>query len=332
MRWPAGAFLLLLHGVWLASATLAPQTLAAEPHSAMPGVAVSTALRGLDRPIGVAARPTAEGAGPNVLLMDAEGVARLTTEGPRRLIGALPEGYAAAPGCLLLIDADSLIVGVSSTDEGAAAGPALLVYDLPAEPGAGDVKPAQTIAIPGASTAAAPSALAENGRYLFVATSGGVVARARYSSGGVGALAPLLALGEPGARSAGFSNQGYLVLGLVGEAGVDLSFRRPMGTSPDEALRVATGLEEVSGMAYGLAGRPSDRQLYVLNPRSAEQGGGVYRIDANQQSGKMGCDAVLAAAIDRPTSLAFAGENVLYVTALGEEDGGGVLLRIEGEL
>lgn len=298
--------------------------------SASDAVTVSIAARGLERPVAVVCRRGDDETPAEVFVLEGSRIVRRLPEGPKPLVAELPDGFVASLNGMLMVGPERLVVGVKWQQEGAAGEPALLVYRVSESESA---TPTQRLAAPrvdGDRTRAAPLALAENGRYLFAAMDDGGILRARFSSGGVGELKAFRSLEGVKAQAAAFSNQGYLVVAIADESGAVLTFHHPYDATQPEALRVETELEDLRGLAYGFTPRPSDRRLYAIDGRPAQQGGGVYRIDAHQRGGVLGCDTVRIASIDRPTSLAFATENVLFVTAEGDESG--ILVRLEGAL
>jgi hypothetical protein len=95
------------------------------------------------------------------------------------------------------------------------------------------------------------------------------------------------------------------------------------------ALQLATGLNDVVGLAYSASG-----QLYAVDAAWNEPGqGGVYRLEDVRQEGRQACRAVKVASVPRGVSLAFAPDGALYVTSLGpsERTKQGALLKITGE-
>jgi hypothetical protein len=109
----------------------------------------------------------------------------------------------------------------------------------------------------------------------------------------------------------------YLVVGQMGEAGDDrdsrITFYGP--ATGAMALNLNAGLYDVCGLAYS---RPSG-DLYAIDFAWANpEAGGVYRIESAEVDGRESCRAVKIASVRRPTSLAFAPDGALYVTAFGE--------------
>jgi hypothetical protein len=95
------------------------------------------------------------------------------------------------------------------------------------------------------------------------------------------------------------------------------------------ALRLSTGLDDVTALAYSPSG-----QLYALDRARNETGqGGVYRLDDVRHEGRQACRAVKIAAVVSGVSMAFAPDGALYVTSLGKGENSkqGALTKITGE-
>lgn len=95
------------------------------------------------------------------------------------------------------------------------------------------------------------------------------------------------------------------------------------------AMRLATGLDDISGLAYSSSGK-----LYATDCawHDADRGG-VFRIDDARIDGQQACRTVRIATVARPTSLAFAPDGALYVVTFGDDANpdGGKLIKITGE-
>ena len=123
----------------------------------------------------------------------------------------------------------------------------------------------------------------------------------------------------------------YLVVGARGEDTDAPDSRLTMysPTSGAVALNVATGLRDIKAIAFSPGG-----DLYATDfADAAVDEGGVFRLEAAEVDGRESCRAIKIAAVVRPTSLAFAFDGTLYVTALGKyEDAGakptGALLKV----
>lgn len=94
-------------------------------------------------------------------------------------------------------------------------------------------------------------------------------------------------------------------------------------------MQLDAGLFDMVGLAYSPSG-----QLYAIdfawqNPET----GGVYRLDDARWEGRPACRAVKIASVVRPTSLAFASNGTLLVTAFGSSDKPklGKIVKISGE-
>jgi hypothetical protein len=130
----------------------------------------------------------------------------------------------------------------------------------------------------------------------------------------------------------------YLVVGQMGRIDVphdsNLAFYSPR--SGRLAMNISTGLHDLVGLSYSPAGN-----LFGIDfAWQVESDGGVYRLDDAQLATRTTCQAMKIAAARRPTSLVFAPDGALYVTALGpasadtdnqSDQKTGVLLKITGE-
>lgn len=99
-------------------------------------------------------------------------------------------------------------------------------------------------------------------------------------------------------------------------------------------------LSDVVALAYS----PQGNRLYAVDMALASpKQGGLYRLDSAIIDGRVGVKAVKLAGLDRPTALAFAPDNTLYVTATGagesdenqpeeKQSKQGVLVKVTGDL
>ena len=136
------------------------------------------------------------------------------------------------------------------------------------------------------------------------------------------------------------SKRSELVVGEVGKLDRSrdsrLSFYDP--ANGRLLLSLPTGLFDVVGLAYS----PQTGLLYAVDLAWADpKQGGLFRLDAAEQAGKLAVKAVKITALDRPTSLCFAPDGAPYITTLGSTtaaaDGksdkkAGQLLKITGGL
>ena len=123
----------------------------------------------------------------------------------------------------------------------------------------------------------------------------------------------------------------YLVATDVGELQESrdslLVFLAPI--SGTKLLQLETGLYDLVGLAYSPSG-----QLYAIDfAWQQPNSGGVYRLDDARWNDRPACRAVKIATIARPTSLAFASDGSLLVTAFGSGDKPkqGNIIKITGE-
>lgn len=85
-------------------------------------------------------------------------------------------------------------------------------------------------------------------------------------------------------------------------------------------LHLVTDLPTITALSYGPR-RPGGAapQLYALHGNRAEDGGGLYRLDAAFLDGQVRIRPAKLASLDRPTAMAWASDGTLYVTILGPE-------------
>lgn len=123
----------------------------------------------------------------------------------------------------------------------------------------------------------------------------------------------------------------YLVASYVGELQAvrdsQLVFIGPR--SGKVLMQLLPGLYDLVGLAYSPSG-----QLYAIdfawqNPES----GGVYRLDDARRENRPACRAIKIASVVHPTSMVFAAEGALFVTAFGSRDEPkqGKIIKISGE-
>ncbi|MCC7087047.1 MAG: hypothetical protein IT427_18765 [Pirellulales bacterium] len=101
-------------------------------------------------------------------------------------------------------------------------------------------------------------------------------------------------------------------------------------------MALPTKLHDLVGLAYS----PKSDRLYAVDVAwNSPADGALYRLDSAIVDGRVGVKAVKMAAFDRPTALAFAPDNTLYVTVLGaerkvdqDEAKTGSLVKITGDL
>jgi hypothetical protein len=95
-------------------------------------------------------------------------------------------------------------------------------------------------------------------------------------------------------------------------------------------LEISTRLSRIAALAYSPSGN-----LYAANLATADESGGVYRIDDASDRQKPACKEVKIAEAEQPTGLAFGPDGAFYVTVLGKIGGNtsnaGSLLKLTGE-
>ena len=123
----------------------------------------------------------------------------------------------------------------------------------------------------------------------------------------------------------------FLVVGQMGsqEFANDSSITFFLPSNGQRVLNLATGLHDISGLAYSPSGN-----LYALDIAwNDEQAGGIYRLDDALLDGRQACRAVKIASVARPTGMAFTPDGILYVTSFGTDEGEkqGSLIKITGK-
>lgn len=337
--------------------TAVAQEVADKPTESLPAFAVpadesskhtvETLATDLDHPCGLTLRPGAPAGGPNELFFSESGagrVVRLSTDKPAEKTPAVtgfplgrfgddPE-YAVGPLGLEFLTHTKLAVGTG----GLAVGEDVVrVYALPADatPIAYDQADHSVGPIPPDSRSKTGEgnffALAkiedELDKALYVTSAGdpdqGWVLKASIAGNKLADLQPFIATRSVTGAAAPSavtvnpkSRSHYLLIGQRGDKGSErdsvIGFYGPTTGTP--ALILKSGLFDITGLAYSPSG-----DLYALDFAHADpKSGGVYRIDAADVDGRQSARAVKIAAIERPTSLAFTPDGVLYVTAFGE--------------
>jgi hypothetical protein len=304
---------------------------------------IATLVDGLESPTCVAVRPGARPAGPFELYVAESGagrVVRLATDAPEPATAAItgfptrkfgPDGeYQAGPLGLVFLSRNRLVAG----DGGLGVGEDLVrVYNLP-DDGA-------ELAFDAADHSAGPvpeggrstrgegqfASLALTETSLFVVPrrgdERGWILKAVVDANRIAGLEPFVAANAivgastPSAVAVNPKpNYHYLVVAHMGEPSADRDSRIAMlsPVSGELALCLLTGLRDIVGLAYSPRG-----DLYAVDASWGEPAaGGVYRLEAAESEGRQSCRAVKIAAVVRPSSLAFASDGSLYVTAFGE--------------
>ena len=356
---------------WPCSTAVAQEN-AANPAESLPAFAepgdesshymVEKVAGGLDHPCGLALRPNPPAGGPYELFFSESGAGRVVRTSTVKLEEITPvvtgfplgshEGLSekpVGPLGLAFVTRTKLAVGTGGLGNGK---DVIRVYSLPenASPIAYDEVDHTVGPVPPASRSTTGEggffALAkienQSEKALFATTGGdpdqGWVLKASSGANKLSDLQPFIATrlvtgaGRPTAVTINpKSRSNYLLVSQVGAKGKErdslVGYYGPTTGTP--ALVLKTGLRDIVGLAYSPSG-----DLYAVDFSSAEpNAGGVYRIDAADVNGRQSCRAVRIAAVERPTSLAFTPDGVLYVTAFGERTGAnepptGQLLKI----
>ncbi len=302
----------------------------------------------LDNPCGLALRPNLPAGAPYELFFSESGagqVVRISTDKPTEkspVITGFPMGnfgddpaYAVGPLGLEFLTRTKLAVGTGGLGQGE---DLIRVYTLPADSTVLRYDQADQ-----SLGALAPDSRSKTGEGTFFAFAKiedeldkalyatsvgdpdqGWVLKASMAGNKLADLQPFIATrrvtgaGSPSAVTVNpKSRSHYLLVGQTGEKGNErdslIGFYGPTTGTP--ALILKSGLYDVTGLAYSPSG-----DLYALDFAHADpKSGGVYRIDAADVNGRQSARAVKIAAIERPTSLAFTPDGVLYVSAFGEQ-------------
>lgn len=315
-------------------------------------VAVETVLTGLKRPCGVAVQPGGLPTRFQLFVSDtaAGRVVRMASDAPGRVAEAIAGFHAASggngpfnqvgPRGLLFLDDLQLVV--ASRDESVAA---IRLYGLPADEHAIQAdQPRQQLELPTGSGyggyALARTRANEVVPGLLIATvvgagNHGRLLQCRVQADFLGELQPFggeQATGELRAPVAvTVSGSGYVVVGQTGALDASQDGKISIHNPADGAtlLSLDTKLHDVVGLAYS----PTTGNLYAADfSAAAPDDGGVHRIDDASRPGRPACRSVKIADIRRPTALAFGPDGALYVTAFGDTDDDGALVKITGGL
>jgi hypothetical protein len=343
--------------MWLCSTAVAqegankltePLPAYAEPGDESSEYIIEKLAADLHNPCGLAVRPSLPASGPHELYFSESGagqVVRISTDKPAEktpVITGFPMGkfgddpeYAVGPLGLEFLTRTKLAVGTGGLGKGE---DVVRVYALPTD--------AKSLTYDQADHSVGPipkDSRSETGqgvffalakiedeldKALYVTSAGdpnqGWVLKASMAGNKLADLQPFIAtrritgVGSPSAATVNPKTRShYLLIGQMGDKGAErdsiIGFYGPTTGTP--ALILKSGLYDVTGLAYSPSG-----DLYALdfahaNPKS----GGVYRIDAADVDGGQSIRAVKIAAIERPTSLAFTPDGVLYITAFGDQ-------------
>lgn len=256
-------------------------------------------------------------------------------------------GMPVGPVALHFIDRDHLVVGVS----GAGGKASVRLYELTGEstPQSAD-SAKQTVQLaagensgtPGrehvyAITRTRPNDVVPDSLVVscFSNDQAGELQRIAVRAGTLGNIQNFVKAATTSPAALATSAQGYVVASWVGQLDKPrdsrIVFYSPVDGSP--RLELATDLHDVLGLAYS----QKTGNLYAVDAAwMASSEGGVFRIDNSNEPAAAKAIAVKIASAIRPSSLAFAPDGTLYVTAFGTLEGGaadqGQLLHIRGDL
>jgi len=181
--------------------------------------------------------------------------------------------------------------------------------------------------------------LAANKQAVFVTCNGddtkGWVSRASIANGKVTDfkrfLATKEATGVDAPVAAAVSPRGQLVVGQAGEVNVPKDSLLTFYNARDGKLllKLATGLYDITGLAYSADGKALFATDFAWMETSA---GGLFQLIATDDNGKQAVAAKKLATLDKPTALAVQGD-AIYVTVFGTPAAGsdaksGKLVRI----
>jgi hypothetical protein len=162
----------------------------------------------------------------------------------------------------------------------------------------------------------------------------GWLGRARLEAGTPGLLQPAVSTAQTSGIPAPFaltiSPQGCVVVGQIGRLNVDADGLLVFydAATARRLLKLQTGLRDTTGLAYAPGG-----QLYAVDYSAAKpEEGGLFHVAAELQQGRQTIKTTKLVSLDRPTSIAAAGDGALLVTVHGGAQPGeqpsGKLLKI----
>lgn len=322
---------------------------------------VETVLSGLDNPWGVVLRAGRDTSGPHELLIAESGagrVIRVSTIEPNKIeeaiIGFPVQPLASAPtvragplGMAMLTRTKLIVTGGRSVGEDDSE-PEVRVYVLPGDESRlayEQLDHSVSLTPSDASSQIATSNLSgiakgETAAYITAASAAGEgwILKANIEANQLETLRPFIShegaskLAAPGGITFTPSDRPqFLVVADQGSLEADRDSRLLFFTLSDgqSALRLDTGLYDITGLAYSPSG-----QLYAVDCSWHDPGqGGVYRLDDARQEGRQICRPLKIASVTGGVALAFAPDGALYVTALGtgENKKKGSVLKITGD-
>lgn len=348
----------LAAAAWVIGLFLAGILGAAEP--GVPNVTIETVYTGLDRPCGVAVQPSTgnvivseSGAGHVVRFLQSDfGKPQVAVKGFP--LSSTDKGILqnVGPLGLAFLHQNLIVVGASQRKED---GDTIRVYELPSDPKKGplnfkDAKKAFGRTSAGEGKESVPASLwglAMTPAALWITSQGegnqDAILKANVAGNMLDEPVPFLQSGElaqfSGPMGVAIRNsREYLVVGFVGKLDSSRDSVLAFIHSRSRGLMMAlpTELHDLVALAYS----PQSNRLYAVDLAwGSPKDGGLYRLDSAIIDGRAGMKAIKLASLDRPTALAFAPDNTLYITAVGTEEASeqdaakkGVLVKVTGDL
>jgi hypothetical protein len=326
-------------------------------------VAVETVYTGLDSPCGLAVQPSTGsvfvseiGAGQVVRFLPME------LDKPVVAITGLPHGDSpqsplnrAGPMGLAFLHQNLIVVGGGDLTDGK---DAIHVFELPSDPASakplklGDAKQSLEPIAAGKESSTGEGSfwgLAMSPSTLWITSQGdrgkGWILKADVVGNSLENFKPAIPtkLALPVDNPMGIAvrnSRDFVVVGQVGKLDASRDSVLAFYHTRNGALMMTlpTQLYDVVGLAYS----PKSNRLYAVDLAwGLPKEGALYRLDSTMIDGRAGVKAVKLASLDRPTALAFAADNTLYVTAMGNDAGDeksventsrGVLVKVTGDL
>lgn len=178
---------------------------------------------------------------------------------------------------------------------------------------------------------------------IFVTCNGddtkGWIARAEIKDNEPGKLEPFIATKEAVEVDAPvgitISPKGELAVSQMGEMNIPQDSLLTMYDTEGKLLwKAETGLFDIAGVAYS----PKTGKLYAVDfAWMDEKQGGLFRLDIKKEGEEVSVEAVKIASLDKPSSLAFDKDGVLYIAEFGTAEEGsdkkpGRLVKIDAGL
>jgi hypothetical protein len=310
-----------------------------------PKLAVETVLSGLTNPCGLAVQSSTAA----VFVSDtgAGQIVKFTADAPNKstpVVTGFPQAkdannkepaYSVGPLGLAFLNSNTLISGEGALKQG---DEVIRVFDLPAD---GKVLDFNDVKQKFGPQSSEKSKVKGSGNFfgLLLIPSGLLVTahgvddqgwvlkadmKANYSA--FDELKPFALTKAPTKVDAlmgiAFSKRGFVVLGSHRENDKSSGEKHSRQSSlsfynaknGNLLMSMPTDLHDITGLAYS----PKSGRLYAVDFAWDDPSqGGLYRLDAATVDGQSGVKAVKMTALDKPSTLAFAPDNTLYVTVFG---------------